>query len=140
MKDCKTDFSFIRKYTSTRMEQQKVYDAIRDLDEALTHRWEMSYNVNQCKIKLHDAEYSTTDAEHHEIMINGKFEELRKNYHEALAAYEAAEQAVVDATKKANEADEEYYKNLKCTFCGELDSICGGDHSEEMRDLGQKRY
>ena len=36
--------------------------------------------------------------------------------------------------------EREYFANLKCTFCGELDSVCGGDHSEEMYWLSQPRY
>ena len=31
--------------------------------------------------------------------------------------------------------EENYYATLKCTFCGELDSICGGDHADEMREI-----
>ena len=27
--------------------------------------------------------------------------------------------------------------DMKCTFCGEMDSECGGDHGDEMREIGR---
>lgn len=103
---------------------------MEDLDKALDHDDKMMEQVDICK-----AEY-----EENKMIMGPLNMELRNKLREATAAYAASEQRVLDATKKLNEAEAEYYANLKCTFCGGLDSICGGDHSEEMRFLSQPRY
>ena len=95
-----------------------MYDAMDDLDKALDHESAMLNRLNICMMEY----------------------ELRNDLREAEVAYNAAKQAVADATKTLREREIEYYRNLKCTFCGGLDSICGGDHSEEMYWLSQPRY
>ena len=79
------------------------------------------------------------------IGIDGpEYWQLYTKFREAEAAYEAAKVAELAAEKALNEAEDaaeaEYFKNYKCTFCGELGSVCGGDHSEEMRYLSEPRY
>jgi len=74
-----------------------------------------------------------------------KLQDAEAMYKIAKEAEDAAEEALNAAEIELGERDypeddAEYYKNLKCTFCGELDSICGGDHSEEMYWLSQSRY
>lgn len=37
---------------------------------------------------------------------------------------------------KDEEDDDDYYnQDRKCTFCGYMESECGGDHGDEMRDI-----
>lgn len=109
---------------------EQVYFAMSVLDNALAHKWRMLAKVDISKKKL-DRVKNLNSVQYHELL---------KKYHEAVAAHVAAEQAIVDSKKELDEIEKEYYDNLKCTFCGDLDSICGGDHSEEMRYLSQKRY
>ena len=75
-----------------------------------------------------------------------KLQDAEAMYKIAKEAEDAAEEALNAAEIELGERDfpeddEEYYKNLKCTFCGELASECGGDHGDEMRDLcRESRY
>jgi hypothetical protein len=111
------------------LEKQKMYDAMEALDLALNHDDKMMEQVDACR-----AEY-----ENNKMVMGPLYGELCDKLRKANEAYAASEQAVIEATKKLSEAEAEYYKNLKCTFCGDLDSICGGDHSFEMRWDAQNR-
>jgi len=108
--------------------------AMENLMKAMEHENKMLEQYGNAKLEY----------ENNKLVMGPLYWELYTKFREAEATYEAAKQAVVEATKIANDleadAEREYYANLKCTFCGNLDSICGGDHSEEMRWLGQKRY
>ena len=102
---------------------------IANHSKALEHAYEMS------AIMMH---HKTVYYENSTIM-GPKYWELYTKFREAEEAYTAAQEAVVVAEKALNDAEEaEYYKNLKCTFCGELDSVCGGDHGDEMRDISRE--
>jgi hypothetical protein len=51
----------------------------------------------------------------------------------------------VTLRKTIREAEELYYENegrqdQKCTFCGYMDSECGGDHGDEMRDIQREAH
>jgi hypothetical protein len=114
-----------------------------------TTEMEMAIEAH-CKAIEHSQKMSDIMMEHKTVFaqnssIDGpEYWQLYTKYREAEAAYEAAKVAELAAEKALNEledaAEAEYHKNHKCTFCGELDSICGGDHSEEMRELSQPRY
>jgi hypothetical protein len=116
--------------------------AMEDLTKAQEHENKMLEKYGNAKLEY----------ENNKLVMGPLYWELYTKFREAEAVYEAAKQAVVEATKIANdldakeaerakeeEAEREYYKNLKCTFCGDLDSICGGDHSFEMRWDAQNR-
>jgi len=47
-----------------------------------------------------------------------------QNKEEAIAL----RKAIDDAESSGSRPD------TKCTFCGDMDSVCGGDHGDEMRD------
>ena len=112
------------------LEKQKMYDATEAHYRALEHSLEMSDQM------IHHKTVYTMN-----MNIDGpEYWELYTKFRDAEAAYTAAKEAEKIAEEALNAAEAEYYANLKCTFCGSLDSICGGDHSEEMRYLGQRRY
>jgi hypothetical protein len=72
-----------------------------------------------------------------------KLQDAEAMYKIAKEAEDAAEEALNSAEIELGERDyaddTEYYKNLKCTFCGELASECGGDHGDEMRDMCREK-
>lgn len=42
--------------------------------------------------------------------------------------------------KNIRELEDDYWhQEIKCTFCGEMESVCGGDHGDEMREI-QREY
>ena len=106
----------------------KMEKAINDLHNALDYENEMSDKEYACRI---------------EFEKNKLDKELWNKLCKAKAAYLAAFRATIEACKVVGELEEkedkEYYENLKCTFCGELNSICGGDHGDEMRDIARER-
>jgi len=109
--------------------------AIEDLNTALEHENNMLRQYGDAKLEY----------EINKLVEGPLYWELYTKFREAEAAYTAAKQAVLEAGKIVEDLEakeeREYFANLKCTFCGELDSVCGGDHSEEMRWLGsQSRY
>ena len=106
-------------------DQEKMCTTLIALEDAMEHENKMLELYGKAKLEYED----------NKLVMGPLYWELYTKFREAEAAYEAAKQVVVDATKKANEAEVEYYKNLECTFCGELDSVCGGDHADEMRDI-----
>jgi hypothetical protein len=94
--------------------------------KALEHAQEVSAQMMHHKTVY----YENSD------VLGPRYWELYTKFREAEAAYTAAREAVDLAEKALNDAEEaEYYKNLKCTFCGDLDSVCGGDHGDEMREI-----
>jgi hypothetical protein len=112
------------------MEQREMmmYAALDALEKAMEHSRRM----------LEERSIRRLEYEENKLVMGPEYWVLYENMRKAEAAYEAAEEAVLDATKKANEAEVEYYKNLECTFCGELDSVCGGDHGDEMREISRE--
>lgn len=49
-------------------------------------------------------------------------------------------EALREAIREAEREDYEYYRqDSKCTFCGAMESECGADHGDEMRDI-QREY
>jgi len=136
--------------------------ALEVLEKAMDYSHQM---LEQRSIRR--LEYETN-----KLVMGPEYWVLYTNMRKAEEAYDAAEQAVLDATKKANEAeaayedakvaelaaekaldeaeDAQYRKEWmewcmthKCIFCGELDSECDGDHSEEMGYLSresERRY
>jgi hypothetical protein len=107
--------------------------AMEDLTKAQEHENKMLEKYGNAKLEY----------ENNKLVMGPLYWELYTKFREAEATYEAAKQAVVEATKIANDleadAEREHYANLKCSFCGELDSVCGGDHSFEMRWDAQNR-
>ena len=101
--------------------------AMNDLNTAMEHENKMLEQYGNAKLEY----------ENNNLVMGPLYWELYTKFRQAEAAYEAAKQATADATKIANDLaekeEQEYYKNLKCSFCGELYSDCGGDHSFEMR-------
>jgi hypothetical protein len=110
--------------------KDKLYEAAEAHNEALEHSYEMSQQMAHNKMVY--TQNSNTDGP--------EYWELYTKFRTAEAAYTAAKEAEKVAEEALHAAEAEYYKNLKCTFCGGLDSICGGDHSEEMYWLSQPRY
>jgi hypothetical protein len=56
-----------------------------------------------------------------------------KNKEEAVALRKAISEA------EEREYDEDYsLQDRKCTFCGAMESDCGGDHVDEMREIQRK--
>jgi len=54
-----------------------------------------------------------------------------KEKQEALALRKAIEDA-----EKLHYDEEDYWRqDSECTFCGAMESECGGDHGDEMRDI-----
>jgi len=101
---------------------------IANHSKALEHAYEMS------AIMMH---HKTVYYENSTIM-GPKYWELYTKFREAEEAYTAAQEAVVVAEKALNDAEEaEYYKNLKCSFCGEIG--CAEDHGDEMRHICLER-
>ena len=112
-------------------------EAINDTLDALEKAMEYSRRM------LEERSIRRLEYEENILVMGPEYWVLYENMRKAEAAYEAAEEAVLDATKKANEAEVEYFTNLKCTFCGDLMSDCGGDHGDEMRDIcreSERRY
>ena len=122
-----------------------------------TTEMEMAIEAH-CKAIEHSQKMSDIMMEHKTVFaqnssIDGpEYWQLYTKYREAEAAYEAAKVAELAAEKALNEAEDAQYQkewkewcmNHKCTFCGELDWLgCGGDHSEEMREIcreSERRY
>ena len=108
-----------------------MYDAMEVLEEALAHESEMREKEKTCRMEYEMAEEFTGPL----------YEKLCDALRDAIMAHATAKQSVLDCKKILDGLEAEYFKNLKCTFCGELDSVCGGDHSEEMHWLSQQsRY
>ena len=56
--------------------------------------------------------------------------------------YLALRKAIEDAEQfyyQMNDHDDRCYEDDVCTFCGDMERECGGDHGDEMRDI-QRRY
>jgi hypothetical protein len=115
--------------------------AVEDHKKALEESYVMKGYEMECRIEF----------EKNKLVMGPLYWELFTKLQDAEAMYkidkeaeDAAEEALnaaeIELGERDCEDDTEYYKNLKCTFCGELDSICGGDHSEEMYWLSQPRY
>jgi hypothetical protein len=51
----------------------------------------------------------------------------------------ALRKAIKDAEDLHYNAEDYWRKDSKCTFCGAMESECGGDHGDEMRDI-QREY
>ena len=51
---------------------------------------------------------------------------------------DALRKAIRDA-EEVNDEEEYWRQDSKCTFCGDMESECGGDHGDEMRDI-QREY
>ena len=153
--------------TTEKATENTMEKALEDMFTAMEHENEMLHQYGQAKLQY---EYNKLDE-------SPLYWELYTKFREAEAAYEVAKKVTADVTniankiandlgeeaekeyfanlkcpfcgeigsvcggdhKKLREAEVEYYKNLKCTFCGELDSVCGGDHSFEMRWDAQNR-
>jgi hypothetical protein len=47
---------------------------------------------------------------------------------------DALRKAIHEA-EEVNEEEEYWRQDSKCTFCGAMESDCGGDHGDEMRDI-----
>jgi len=109
---------------------EKMHKATDAHYEALAHSYAMLEKYNNAKLEY----------ENNKLVMGPLYWELYTKFRDAEAAFKVADEAEKAAYKVLAEIEAEYYANLKCTFCGELDSICGGDHSEEMRDLGGRRY
>ena len=101
--------------------------AIQDLTNAMEYENKMLEKYGNAKLEYED----------NKLVMGPLYWELYTKFRQAEAAYEAAKQATADATKIANDLaakeEQEFYENLKCSFCGEFYSDCGGDHSFEMR-------
>ena len=110
-----------------------------------------------CNAIRHSQNMSDIMMEHKTVYVlnstimGPEYWQLYTKFREAEAAYEAAKVAELAAEKALNEAEDAQYQkewkewcmNHKCTFCGDLDSVCGGDHSEEMREIcreSERRY
>jgi hypothetical protein len=103
----------------------KMYAAMEILENALAHESEMREKEKTCRMEYEMAEEFSGPL----------YEKICDALREAITAHAKAKHAVIDCKKILDDLEAEYYKNLKCTFCGELDSICGGDHGDEMRDI-----
>lgn len=112
------------------LEKQKMDDATEAHYKALEYSLQMSDQMMH-----HETIY-----EQNKNIDGPLYWQLYMKFRDAEADYIRAKELEKIAEEALNAAEAEYYANLKCTFCGSLDSICGGDHSEEMRYLGQPRY
>lgn len=64
-----------------------------------------------------------------------RWNEQLDNHDRLWSAYADAQDAVDDA-EEAEEAEREAaYDEAICTFCGEKNRECGGDHGDEMRQI-----
>jgi len=111
--------------TNGTSDKEQMFAALRVLENAMEHESNMLKEQSNCR----------TEYETNKLVMGPEYWVLYENMRKAEAACEAAKQAVIEATKILDDLEVEYYKNLKCTFCGELDSICDGDHGDEMRDI-----
>ena len=120
--------------------------------KALEHSYAMLEQYNNAKLEY----------EKNNLVMGPLYWELYTKFREAEAASEAAKVAELAAEKAISDAEaaekahndaenaqyqkewEEWCMNHKCTFCGELGWLgCGGDHSEEMREISresERRY
>ena len=105
---------------------------------ALTHSYSMSEQMAHHEMRYEEEKLSMGPIYWERYT---KFREAEANYTAAKEAEKVAEEALNVAEQALQDAEEvEYFATLKCTFCGELNSVCGGDHSEEMYWLSQPRY
>jgi len=61
--------------------------------------------------------------------------ELWGTYYDLLEEYQKEKQEQLQEEARAEEIEQEDRPDEKCTFCGEMESECGGDHVDEMRDI-----
>lgn len=84
----------------------------------------------------------TTTVQKTDNIENGFFSCLNREYHLFNSQMETNNepewQTVVSKSnlKKLKKSKVVYEK---CTFCGRCESICGGDHGDEMRDIMRER-
>jgi hypothetical protein len=107
--------------------------AVEDHKNALEESYVMKGYEMECRIEF----------EQNKLVMGPLYWELFTKLQDAEAMYkiakeaeDAAEKALTAAELELYDAEEaEYFKTLKCTFCGDLMSDCGGDHGDEMRDI-----
>jgi hypothetical protein len=108
--------------------------------KALDHSYAMLEQYGNAKLEY---EYNKLDESPLYWELYTKFREAEALYTAAKEAEKAAEEVAHVAANAFEDADAaaetEYYATLKCTFCGELDSVCGGDHGDEMREICRER-
>ena len=58
---------------------------------------------------------------------------------EVIVAWRESILEILETLEAKRVAEQEYYAKLRCTLCGELDSVCGGNHGNEKRDWGKSK-
>ena len=85
-------------------------------------------------------EEKKAEAEGNFIMYNQLLSDAHTKWTEALNSQAELWQKYCDLLDEYQklEKEREERADALCTFCGEMERECGGDHGDEMRDIGRE--